>query len=119
MSDFPNKQSNAAGAIPVWNAPPPAGSGRAPQAPVNIISDTTTLVHTGPGVFYGLGVNTPHAGATAKVYDGIDASGTLLGTFSLVAAGPNNAVGGGYDFTTGLTIVTAGGPTDITVSYGA
>ena len=111
---YPNDQSNPAAATPVWIAPPPAAAG---QAQRNIAANGNTLVKDGPGVFLGLTVNTPGVGSTAKVYDGIDATGTLLGTFSTVA---QNTVypPGGFRCETGIFVVTAGGtPADITVSY--
>lgn len=115
----PNKQNAAAGAIPVWLAPAPEGSGLQSKSR-NITTATTTLVNTGPGVFSGLGVNTAGAGSIAKVYDGIDATGVLLGTFNTAVLGPNNAPGGGYPFETGLCVVTSGGvAADITVAYAA
>jgi hypothetical protein len=109
---YPNSQSNPAAATPVWLAPPPGAKSK------NITTATNTLVKTGSGVFLGITVNTPHAGATATVYDGTDATGTLLGTFALTTAGGITVAAGGSIFTTGLYVVTAGAtPADVTVAY--
>lgn len=109
MTGFPNSQSNPAAAIPVWLAPAPGALQK------NITTSTGTLIKTGPGVLLGLSINTGQSGATVKLYDGIDNSGTLLGTWSAAA---QNSVALGWSFVTGLYAVTAGGsPADITVSY--
>lgn len=111
---YPNKQSNPAAAIPVWLAPAPAGAGLQVQ---NIPTSTGTLVKTGAGTFVGLSVNTAGTTSTAKIYDGIDNTGTLLGTFSTTAPG-SNFPAGGWPFAIGLFVVTAGGAAaDVTVSY--
>lgn len=106
---FANNNANPANAMPVWFAPPPG------QTLKNITTSASTLVKTGPGTILGLTVNTPEAGATAAIYDGIDNSGTLLGTFSLAAQG---AIALGYSVAVGIFVVTTGGtPANITVSY--
>lgn len=105
---FPNEQNLAAGAIPVWMAPPPG------QVLTPITTSTGTLIKTGAGTIYSINVNTPEAGATAAIYDGVDDTGTLLGTVSLAAVGQISL---GWAFATGLFIQTAGGsPANITVS---
>ena len=84
----------------------------------NIATATTTLVKTGAGTFFGLSINTGGAGSDAKVYDGIDATGTLLGTFATAAQGVINAPGGGWNFVTGLCVVTENGSAaNVTIAY--
>lgn len=111
--DPPSYQNQAAAAIPVWVAPPPAA------AATNIPTQTETLVKTGAGVFLGLMVNTGGAGSTAAVYDGLTSAGTLLGTYDTATTGTVfNLPAGGIPFATGLTVVTDNGtPADVTVSY--
>jgi len=80
---------------------------------LNIAGATTTLVKTGNGVLYRIVVNTTAAGQI-HVYDGIDASGTLIGTIKA------SVVEGFFEFLcgflTGLCIVTDAA-SDITVVY--
>lgn len=114
MAGFANAQNNPAGAIPVWVAPTPAGSG---QATKNITTNTGTLVKTGAGSFVGLSINTAGTASTAAVYDGTSASGTLLGTISTTAQ-DTIFPPGGWAYATGLFIETAGSAAaDITVTY--
>lgn len=99
---------NPGNAGPVWIAPPLG------QVLTPITTAVGALVKTGKGALIGLSINTPQAGATAAVYDGVDNTGTLLGTFSLAA---QNVLPIGWGFTTGLYIVTTGvTPANITVS---
>jgi len=82
---------------------------------VNIKTATTTLVKTGPGTLFSISVNKGGAGSDMKIYDGIDATGTLLGTFSTTA---QTFLPLGWSFLVGLCIVTeAGTAADITVTY--
>lgn len=86
--------------------------------PKNITTSTNTLVKTGGGLLFGATINTPQAGASLKLYDGLDNTGTLLGTFSAAAAASFLMTLVGVSFATGLFAVTAGGtPADITVYY--
>lgn len=88
-------------------------------APFSITTSTTTLVCTGKGILHTLIVNKPVATKKIQIYDGIDATGTLLATITYGAAllsdPPDPAV---YDmgFNVGLCIVTDGAH-DITGSY--
>lgn len=112
---YPNQQSNPAAAIPVWLAPPPTGSGFTIE---NIDADGDNLLKEGPGTFMGLTINTAGDTSTAKVYDGLDNSGTLLGTIDTASRG-SFFPGPGWPFTTGLFIETASSDpaADITVSF--
>lgn len=111
---FPNSQSNPQSATPVWIASP-SWAGATPK---NITTNVGTLVKTGPGVFQGLSVNTAGTTSTATVYDGIDNTGTKIGTYSTTAQGGPNLPLAGISFTTGLYVVTAGAAAaDITVSF--
>jgi len=84
---------------------------------VNITTAATTLVRTGPCVLASLSVNTLVASATIKVYDGLTAAGTLLGTFTLPSTitGVNPfSLDLGWPADVGITVVTSGA-TDITL----
>lgn len=118
MAGYPNSQSNPGAAVPVWLAPAPMASGLEPKAR-NIAADGNTQVKTGAGYFNGLTVNTAGVGATVKLYDGTDATGLLLGTFSANAQGSVQAPGFGIPFATGLFVVVASSGTDpdITIVY--
>ncbi len=86
--------------------------------PTNITDAANHLLKTGAGILGGLTVNTPHAGATIAIYDGVDNTGTLIGTFSAAAAASFLCTVVGTSFKTGLFAVTAGGtPADITVYW--
>lgn len=111
-----NGNDNAAGAIPVYMV---AGIAASASQFKNVNTDASTLVKTGAGTFTGISVNTAgSANATATVYDGTSASGELIGVFSLAAVGGPVLPPGGFAFSTGLFVVTAGDtPADITVGY--
>lgn len=86
----------------------------------NISTATTTTVKSGSGFFHALVINTPVASSVITIYDNTAGSGTKIGTITLPAVllqeGPNPAIYN-VSFGTGLTIVTATGASDITVSY--
>lgn len=118
----PVPSADASGAIPVFIAPggdatpvyvaPPPG-----LAIENIITEAGTLVDTGPGQFLGLNVNTAGTLATAEIVDGIDGTGTVLGTMDTTIKGADFP-GPGWPYKVGLFIITQGSaPANITVSY--
>ncbi len=81
----------------------------------NIPTSTTTVVKTGSGLLHAININTIGTTSTVTVYDNTAGSGTKIATLSSVA---QNCLIYDCKFTTGLTIVTAGGaPADITVTY--
>lgn len=84
----------------------------------NITTSTTTQVKNGAGIFFGLSINTPQAGAAVTVWDGIAGAGRKIGTFSGAAQGGPQITQNGIAFATGLSIVTTGAtPADVTVQY--
>lgn len=114
MTDFPTKQNNPAGATPVYLTAQPQGG----ATPANIAANGNHLVKTGAGTFLGLSVNTGVAGSTAKVYDGIDNTGTLIATISTAAVGSVSFAPCGVNLAVGLFIVTAGSSAaDVTALY--
>lgn len=86
----------------------------------NITTTTTTVVKSTSGFLHTIVVNQPVASSVITIYDGVDTSGTKIGTITvpatLVAEGPQFAL---YDVwcQVGITIVTATGASDITVTY--
>ena len=97
-------------ATPVYIAPAPGAASK------NLATNASTLVYTGPGYATGLNVNTAGTTSTIKLYDGLDATGTLLGTWSTTDQGFIPL--GNIPFATGLFAVTAGGAAaNVTVSY--
>lgn len=84
----------------------------------NITSATTTLVYTGACTLQYLTVNKAVASQTVTIYDGIDATGTVVGTVAMPATLTENNYTLEYEvaLTTGLAIVTSGS-TDITACW--
>lgn len=83
--------------------------------PTNLLANGTTLVRTGIGVMAGVNINVLGASSnTLKLYDGLTAAGTLIGTIdTTVALGPTMP---NVKFSTGLTAVLGTGTAaDITI----
>ena len=80
----------------------------------NITTATTTVVKGGRGVLVSIILNETNAGAIT-VYDNTAASGTIIGTIAIGAAA-GSVFPYLCQFSTGLTVVTAGAD-DITVVY--
>lgn len=84
----------------------------------NLTANSTTCLKKGQGKLGTININTIGAtGNTLKIYDGLDNTGTLMGTIdTTIAAAPTriyNAV-----FQKGLTIVLAAGTAaDVTVAF--
>lgn len=87
---------------------------------ITLAAPTTTTVKSGAGFLHAITINKPVASSVITIYDNTAGSGTVIGTITLpatlLAQGPYTAI---YDvaFGTGLTIVTATGASDITVSF--
>jgi len=75
-------------------------------ASAQIVTATTTLVKTGPGLLHSLIINTNLDAAVVTVYDALTATGTPLATITTSGTIPFFLP---YDipFATGLTIVTS------------
>jgi hypothetical protein len=86
---------------------------------ITLAAPTTTVVKTGIGDFHGITVNKATANGVITIYDGIDATGTLIGTITMPATLLASQVFIPYDvsFVKGLTIVTSTGAQDLTVSF--
>lgn len=84
----------------------------------HIATATTTVVKNLGGVLHGISINSAANAATISVYDGLTASGTVIGIITLGAAVtvPGAAVLTDINFGVGLTLVTTG-TLDITVRY--
>lgn len=98
--------------MPVYITPP------VDAQTINITTSAGFLLKTGPGVFLGFTVNQAQAGDTLEIVDGTDGAGKVLGTFSTAATGSTTMPSGGFPFTTGLFVITAGAtPADTTVMW--
>lgn len=86
--------------------------------PMNITTQTTTLLKTGPGTLHTLDY-TATASGTITIYDGISAGGTKLRTITTPATLLQSEVNKVLDleFIVGLTIVTATASQDIVVAF--
>jgi hypothetical protein len=95
----------------------------------NITGNGTTTVKSGAGRLHGISINNNYTNGTIAVYDNTAASGTLIGTFQVASPSggllsssgiPSPVFVGplGAEFSTGLTVVTAGSSNNnITVYY--
>lgn len=87
---------------------------------ITLAAPTTTLVKTGVGLLHSIIINKPLANGVITIYDGVDATGTLLGTITKPATLLSdlvNAIIYDIPLTVGLCIVTSGAAQDITVTY--
>lgn len=90
----------------------------APSSYLHLNANGTTTVKSGAGVLRRIVINTKGSTAnTLTIYDNTAATGAVIGVVDTV-----NAAGGAFDyeldFTTGLTVVLAGGTAaDITIIY--
>lgn len=83
---------------------------------VNLAANATTTIKSGAGVLHSIVINTKGIGNTCTVYDNTAGSGTKLATMDTTLS----TTAFTYDgvFTTGLTVVIAGGTAaDMTFSY--
>lgn len=75
----------------------------------NITTNATTLVKSGASLLNRILINDAGASSnTAKVYDGVDATGKLLGTIDTVELN-GRIIEYGVDCKTGITVVTETG----------
>lgn len=82
----------------------------------NISSNTTTVIKSGTGIMHTLVINTRGGTSTCTVYDNTAGSGTKIATIDTTLS--TTAFVYDADFTTGLTIVTAGvSAADVTVTW--
>ena len=86
---------------------------------ITLAAPTTTVVKTGSGEFQGITINKATATAVITIYDGIDATGTLIGTITLPATllVSQDFIIYNVSFNKGLTIVTSTAACDLTISY--
>lgn len=74
---------------------------------INISSNRTTVVKSGPGILHSIVINNNSSGLIT-IYDNTTGSGTVMFCFILVAGAPFSTGALGLEFNTGLTIVTSG-----------
>ena len=83
----------------------------------NITTTTTTLVKSGAGILHTLTLTKPVATGTIAIYDGIDATGTLIGTITVPANPQPSTLTFNAHVLVGITIVTGTAAQDITVTF--
>lgn len=83
----------------------------------NITAAQTFLVKSGEGALYSITFNNPVATGTVKIYDGLSASGVLIGSITVPSSELLVTLDYNVYFTTGLCIVVGTAAQDITVSY--
>lgn len=82
----------------------------------NLLANATTTIKSGAGVLHSVVINTKGIGNTLTIYDNTAGSGTKVGTVDTTLSTTSFL----YDvaFTTGLTVVIAGGTAaDLTFTY--
>jgi hypothetical protein len=85
---------------------------------VNITTQTTTLLKTGPGILHCIVVNKPTATTTIEVDDAVTHTSPIIGTIT-IPGGPTSCFSLEYDveFVNGLSITTGTANSDITVAF--
>ena len=89
-------------------------------ANITLAAPTTTLIKTGVGLLHAVIINKPLANGVIAIYDGVDATGTLLATITKPAtllSDQVNTILYDISFSIGLCIVTSGAAQDVTVAY--
>ena len=83
----------------------------------NITGQTTTTPKPASGFLHTVCLNTPTATSVITMFDNTAASGTKIGTITVVASPQPYCFIYNVSFNVGLTIVTATASSDITVSW--
>jgi|ERR1035437_5392478 hypothetical protein len=88
----------------------------------NLTGNATITIKSGTGVLQSIMINNPGSSGTVILYDNTAGSGTIIATLTISSGGVNpvpNAMSNlGLEFTTGLTVVTAGSTTNnFTIVY--
>src|ERR1700727_451167 len=81
----------------------------------NMIATGNLLLKSGAGSFVGVTINTHIAAGVLKVYDGIDATGTLLCTIDL--SGGTASLQYGIGCAVGVFAVMSGASADVTILF--
>jgi hypothetical protein len=95
-------------AMPVWLAPSPTGA-----TLTHLTAAGDVLIKTGAGWITGISVNTTGSGSLT-VYDGVDATGNVMGVIDLTKQNPSSANASPWPFQTGL-FVSQSGAADVTI----
>lgn len=103
------------GASALAQISPPAWIAAA-YAFLNITTDTTTTVFSGPGVLGAVCVNSTAATETITIYNNTSATGTKVGTITLGSSSGGCIQYNAY-LNLGLTIVTATAAGDLTIMW--
>lgn len=82
----------------------------------NLTGATTVTIKSGSGYLRRISINRPTNG-TATIYDNTTAAGTPIAIISYTNGTAPTTLEYGFNFTTGLTIVTTGANTNLAVIY--
>ena len=97
-------------AMPVWIAPNPT-----PATLFHTGAAGSYLIASAPGWITGISVNTTVQGSgTLTVYDGVDASGTVIGVIDVSKGNPSPQAASPWPFRVGLFVVLSAAA-DITI----
>src|SRR3974390_2281459 len=104
--------NDPANALPVWLAPNPNLCGTL----THISAADSYLIRNSKGWMTGISVNTPAtSNSTLTVYDGVDATGTVMAVIDMSKGNPNAQSAAPWPFINGLFLVLAGNAADITI----
>ena len=101
-------------AQPVWIAPNPT-----PGLLFHTGTAGSYLIMTGPGWVTGIAVNTVVTNGTLTVYDGIDATGTVMAVMDVSRQAPSPGGTAPWPFQTGLFLVLNNNADITLVAHGA
>lgn len=88
-----------------------------PNNYVNVHGAQTNNVHSGACVLQSVVVNTP--GTLCTVYDSTSGSGSVVAIINTATSVPGTTAVYNVKCSKGITVVTTGAATDITVTYGS
>ena len=104
--------NDPANALPVWIAPNPNPGGTL----THISTAGNYLIRTGGGWITGISVNTPATNnSVLTVYDGLDATGTVMAVIDLSKSNPSAQSAAPWGFTLGLFLSLVGNAADVTL----
>jgi hypothetical protein len=100
---------NPANAQPVWLAPNPNG-----QTLTHLSAAGSTLIKTGSGWISSIAVNTAATSGSLRVYDGVDATGAVIGVLDVSKNGAGITGSTPWAYHVGLYVVLSG-TADVTI----
>lgn len=83
----------------------------------NINGNATNILKRGAGTLHRVILNGPNTSGTVTIYDNTAGSGSIIATIDMAKSSSIVDLDYNVDFSTGLTVVTAGTPGDITIIW--